>query len=90
MLAISVRSSAASGRLSGVCSITGRVLDRGEPDEAREQYKPAIVDPEKIRFRPELALPQLVRAELLPEHYPDERAEALEQLVGAAPEFLRS
>ena len=78
--------------LSGVCSITARVLGMahaflGEPDEARNQYRQAIVDAEKVRFRPELALAHLSLAELLLEHYPDDRAEAIEHLDFAIPEF---
>ena len=41
----------------------------------------------KIRFRPEIALTRLQLAELLLEHYPDERAEAMEHLDFAIGEF---
>jgi len=40
-----------------------------------------------MSFRPELALTWLQLAELLLEHYPDERAEALEHLDFAIGEF---
>jgi len=40
-----------------------------------------------MRFRPELALTRLQLAELLLEHYPDEKAEALEHLDFAINEF---
>ena len=38
-------------------------------------------------FRPEIALTRLQLAELLLEHYPDERAEAMEHLDFAIGEF---
>jgi len=40
-----------------------------------------------MRFRPELALTRLQLAELLLEHYPDEKSEALEHLEFAIKEF---
>jgi len=40
-----------------------------------------------MRFRPELALIWLKFAELLPEHYPDEKKDALEHLDFAIKEF---
>ena len=40
-----------------------------------------------MRFRPEVALTRLQLAELLLEHHPDERAEALEHLDFAIAEF---
>ena len=40
-----------------------------------------------MRFRPEIALSRLQLAELLLEHYPDEKAEALEHLDFAIKEF---
>lgn len=40
-----------------------------------------------MRFRPELALDRLQLAELLLEHYPDEKSEALEHLDFATKEF---
>jgi tetratricopeptide (TPR) repeat protein len=54
------------------------LLDRYE--EARRYYQEAINVCTEIRFRPELALTRLQLAELLLEHYPKERAEALEHL----------
>ena len=41
----------------------------------------------KIRFRPEVALAHLELAELLLDHYPEERAEALEHLDFAITEL---
>ena len=40
-----------------------------------------------MRVRPEVALTRLQLAELLPEHYPDERTEALEHLDFAISEL---
>lgn len=59
----------------------------GEPDEARGYYEQAIDACSKLRFRPELALTRLQLAELLLEHYPEERAEAIEHLGFAIGEF---
>jgi tetratricopeptide (TPR) repeat protein len=88
-------------RLTGSSSITnglwlttcaGRHLGAaaaflGRPDEAREHYQEAIKVCTEMRFRPELALTRLQLAELLLEHYPKERAEALEHLDCAIAEF---
>jgi len=59
----------------------------GRPDEARTYYQKAIKDCTEMRFRPELALTRLQLAELLLEHYPDEKKEALEHLDFAIKEF---
>jgi tetratricopeptide (TPR) repeat protein/archaellum biogenesis ATPase FlaH len=59
----------------------------GRPDEARKYYQDAIKACTEMRFRPELALARLQLAELLLEHYPKERAEALEHLDIAIKEF---
>jgi tetratricopeptide (TPR) repeat protein/archaellum biogenesis ATPase FlaH len=56
-------------------------------DEARQHYQEAIRVTTEMRFRPELALTRLQLAELLLEHYPKERAEALEHLDFAIQEF---
>jgi tetratricopeptide (TPR) repeat protein len=52
----------------------------GRPEEARKYYEEALKITTKMRFRPEVALTRLQLAELLLEHYPDEKAEALEHL----------
>ncbi len=52
----------------------------GEPDKARIYYHQAIEVCTKIGFRPELALTRLELAELLLDHYPAERAEAIGHL----------
>jgi tetratricopeptide (TPR) repeat protein len=56
-------------------------------DEARKHYQDAIRVTTEMRFRPELALTRLQMAELLLDHCPDERAEALEHLDFAIKEF---
>jgi len=59
----------------------------GRPDEGRTYYQKAIKDCTEMKFRPELALTRLQLAELLLEHYPDEKIEALEHLDFAIKEF---
>jgi tetratricopeptide (TPR) repeat protein len=59
----------------------------GRPEEARKHYDEAIRVCTEMRFRPELALSRLQLAELLLEHYPDEKSEALEHLNFAISEF---
>jgi len=59
----------------------------GRPNEARKYYQEAIKACTEMKFRPELALTRLQLAELLLEHYPKERAEALEHLDFAIAEF---
>jgi tetratricopeptide (TPR) repeat protein len=61
------------------------LLDK--PEEARGYFKQAIEVCEKVRFRPEIALTRLALAELLLEHYPDERDAAIEHLDFAIAEF---
>jgi tetratricopeptide (TPR) repeat protein len=83
-------SSVTSGLVLSTC--TGRHLGAaaaflGRPDEARKYYQEAIRVCTEMKFRPELALTRLQLAELLLEHYPKERAEALEHLDFAIAEF---
>jgi serine/threonine protein kinase/tetratricopeptide (TPR) repeat protein len=59
----------------------------GRHEEARKHYQKAIKDCTEMGFRPELALTRLQLAELLLEHYPKKRAEALEHLDFAIKEF---
>ena len=59
----------------------------GRPDEARACYEEAMDMATGLRFRPEIALTRLQLAELLLEHYPDEKAEALEDLDFAIAEL---
>jgi tetratricopeptide (TPR) repeat protein len=59
----------------------------GNYEEARNHYHEAIRVCTEMRFRPELALTRLQLAELLLEHYPDEKKEALEHLDFAIKEF---
>jgi len=59
----------------------------GRHDEARKYYQKAIKDCTEMKFRPELALTRLQLAELLLEHHPTEKKEALEHLDFAIKEF---
>jgi len=61
------------------------LLDR--PEEALTYYQEAIKVCTEMRFRPDMALTRLQLAELLLEHYPDEKPEALEHLDFAISEF---
>ncbi|UCC17417.1 MAG: tetratricopeptide repeat protein, partial [Dehalococcoidales bacterium] len=56
-------------------------------DEARENYKEAFRICIEMNFRPELALTHLDFAELLLDHFPKEKAEAIEHLDFAIKEF---
>jgi len=67
--------------LGGAAALLGR------HEEARKQYREAIKVCTEMRFRPELALTRLQLAELILEHYPDERKEAVEHLAFCIPEF---
>jgi tetratricopeptide (TPR) repeat protein len=59
----------------------------GRYDEARKYYQEAIKVCTAMPFRPALALTRLQLAELLLEHYPKEKSEALEHLDFAINEF---
>jgi tetratricopeptide (TPR) repeat protein len=67
--------------MGGAAALLGRY------DEARQYYLEAIKVCTEMPFRPELALSRLQLAELLLEHYPDEKKEALEHLDFAIKEF---
>jgi tetratricopeptide (TPR) repeat protein len=67
--------------LGGAAALLGRY------DEARQHYQEAIRVCTEMRFRPEMALTRLQIAELLLEHYPQEKKEALEHLDFAIKEF---
>jgi tetratricopeptide (TPR) repeat protein len=67
--------------LGGAAALLGRY------DEARKYYQEAIKVCTDMRYRPELALTRLQLAELLLEHYPKEKKEALEHLDFAIKEF---
>jgi tetratricopeptide (TPR) repeat protein len=56
-------------------------------DDARRYYREGMERAVMIRYRPEIALLRLHLAELLLEHYPDEKKEALEHLDFATKEF---
>ncbi|OGP50649.1 MAG: hypothetical protein A2Y79_07120 [Deltaproteobacteria bacterium RBG_13_43_22] len=70
-----------SRHLGGACSLLERY------DEARQHYQEAIRICTEMRFRPELALSRLQLAELLLEHYPQEKSEAIAHLDCVIPEF---
>jgi len=67
--------------LGAACALLNR------PDEARRYYQEAIKVCTEMPFRPELALSRLQLAELLLEHYPKEKSEALAHLDFAIAEF---
>ncbi len=67
--------------LGGAAALLGRCK------EAQQHYQEAIKVCTEVRFRPELALSRFQLAELLLDHYPDEKAEALEYLDFAIKEF---
>lgn len=58
-----------------------------EHDKARTYFHQALEACARIGFRPEIALLRFQLAELLLEHYPDERAEAMEHLDFAIAHF---
>ena len=67
--------------LGGAAALLGRY------DEARKYYEEALKITTEMQFHPEIALTRLNLAELLLEHFPDERTEALEHLDFAIKEF---
>ena len=67
--------------LGGAAALLGRY------DEARQHYQEAIRVCTEMRFRPELALTRLQLAELLLDHYPAEKKDAIEDLDFAIKEF---
>jgi len=59
----------------------------GQYEEARQNYQEATKICAEMRFRPELALTGLQLAELLLDHFPQERAEAISHLDFTIGEF---
>jgi tetratricopeptide (TPR) repeat protein len=59
----------------------------GQSEQARGYYMEALAVCEKVRFRPEVALIRLDLAELLLEHYPEERNTAIDYLDFAIAEL---
>jgi tetratricopeptide (TPR) repeat protein len=59
----------------------------GDYPQARAYYAQALEAAAKLSFRPETALTRLQLAELLLDHYPNERAEAMEHLDFAIAEL---
>lgn len=70
------------GRLAGEAAA---VL--GQPEAAHGCYAQALEVCERVRFRPEIALTRLALAELLLDHFPVERDQALAHLDFAIMEF---
>ena len=58
-----------------------------KPDQARAFYAWALEAATKVQFKPEIALLNLDLAELLLEHYPEERAAAIAHLDSSMPSF---
>jgi eukaryotic-like serine/threonine-protein kinase len=81
-LATSFTTFACPGRLLGGASVL-----LGEPKKARDFYETALASVTNIRFRPEIALTRFEIAQLLLDHYPAERADAIEHLDFAIGEF---
>jgi tetratricopeptide (TPR) repeat protein len=74
--------------MTSAARLLGAAANRlNRPEEARSYYDQALEVCAKVRFRPEIALTRLQLAELLLEHYPDERATAIEHLDFAIAEF---
>ena len=77
-------------RLAGLDKSTPEVYDGrslgaasaflGDHEGARAHYQAAVESWVEVQNRPEIALTRLQLAELLLEHYPDDRAEAMEHL----------
>jgi tetratricopeptide (TPR) repeat protein len=67
--------------LGGAATLLGRY------EEARKHCKEAVKVCTEMKLRPELALTRLQLAELILEHYPKERPEAVEHLDFAISEF---
>jgi eukaryotic-like serine/threonine-protein kinase len=59
----------------------------GRTEEARKYYDKALKITTEMPFRPELALTRLQLAELLLQHYPDEKSAAVKHLEFAIKEF---
>ena len=88
--ALSVVAHLTSANLSQTCParhLGAAAALLGEPEKARAYYHQALEACAKIRFRPEIALTRLQMADLILEHYPDERPEAMEHLEFAIGEF---
>ena len=59
----------------------------GEPRRTRAYFEQAVAVAANIRFRPEVALARFQLAEVLLDHFPGERAQALSHLEFATAEF---
>ena len=92
LLALGLASTANLSSIDIVLTCPARLLGAaalllGDPEQARAHYHQGLEACAKIGFRPEIALTRLQLAELLLEHYPDERSEAMEHLDFAISEF---
>jgi tetratricopeptide (TPR) repeat protein len=79
-----------TGLLNPTCvarHLGGAAALLGRHDEARRYYQEAVKVCTDMPFRPELALTRLELAELILDHYPDEKKEAVEHLAFCIPEF---
>jgi tetratricopeptide (TPR) repeat protein len=79
---LSTEQSLSVGRLLGAASTL-----LGSYAAARDFYGQALDVSERVRFRPEVALTRAHLAELLLDHYPDERDAAIKHLDFAITEF---
>ena len=59
----------------------------GDAEGAQGYYQQALAVCQRARFRPETALTRFQIAELLLDHYPERRAEAMEHLDFSITEF---
>jgi eukaryotic-like serine/threonine-protein kinase len=79
-----------TGLLTPTCvarHLGGAAALLGRHEEARKHYQEAIKVCTEMGFRPELALTRLELAELILDHYPDDKKEAVEHLAFCIPEF---
>jgi class 3 adenylate cyclase len=74
-----------TGSVARELGLAARLL--GDPARARSYFLKALEVDERVRARPEIALLSLDMAQLLIEHYPNERVEALQHLDFALSEF---
>ena len=75
------------GKASDFNNIGSIYLTLGKYEEARAHYQEAIRVATEMRFRPELAITRFQLAELLLEHYPEEKPETIEHLNFAIDKF---
>jgi hypothetical protein len=77
-----------AGGLPSIARLIGAAaLVRGDVANRRVYFELSVQRCQQIRFRPELALSRLALAEVLLDHFPREKSQALEHLRAAAAEF---